>query len=374
MSYPVRLDRRLSTVGPLAALALCCAASAQIAAADERTSQNDPRFAAWLKQYPEADADADGVLTESEARAYRDKLAAERRESEDRRGDHKPIAPTRADERYGPHRRNVLDFYQADSDRPTPVVIYFHGGGFVAGDKAKAAGWPVTRQCLDAGISVVGANYRFVRPWQGEPGAPFPAPMLDGGRVIQFVRSRADEWSIDPERIALAGSSAGACMSIWLALHDDLARTEADDPIARLSTRVRCVIAYGGQTVLDPKTILEHIGGNPGIHPSLEPFFDVSSIDELDLPEKRKMIAEASAINHADPSDPPLQLRYGSRIDDVPLPPTASIGASIHHPMFGKLLQDRYEELNLECQLIHKGKLAEQEELEFLKEQFGLGP
>ncbi|MEQ1830195.1 MAG: hypothetical protein ABL921_29830, partial [Pirellula sp.] len=43
--------------------------------------------------------------------------------------------PTRQDVAYGPHERNVLDFYQAKSDKPTPLVIFIHGGGFVGGNK-----------------------------------------------------------------------------------------------------------------------------------------------------------------------------------------------------------------------------------------------
>jgi carboxylesterase type B len=44
-------------------------------------------------------------------------------------------APTKADEKYATkHERNVLDFWAAKSDKPTPVVVWFHGGGFTQGD------------------------------------------------------------------------------------------------------------------------------------------------------------------------------------------------------------------------------------------------
>ncbi|MBI3854614.1 MAG: hypothetical protein HY293_02860, partial [Planctomycetes bacterium] len=43
--------------------------------------------------------------------------------------------PSKADEKYDTkHERNVLDFWQAKSDKPSPVVIWFHGGGFTQGD------------------------------------------------------------------------------------------------------------------------------------------------------------------------------------------------------------------------------------------------
>ena len=70
-----------------------------------------------------------------------------------------PIAPTFANVAYGTHERQVLDFYQAKSDRPTPLLFFIHGGGWVAGDKGGRTGASV-KQYLAAGISVVSINYR----------------------------------------------------------------------------------------------------------------------------------------------------------------------------------------------------------------------
>ena len=57
---------------------------------------------------------------------------------------------------YGTHPRQVLDFYQAKSDKPTPVVFYIHGGGWQGGDKKYNP-----KPFLDNGISVVAINYRY---------------------------------------------------------------------------------------------------------------------------------------------------------------------------------------------------------------------
>ena len=366
----MRLTRRA-----LAALCLAAVTFSAAVLAQQKTSEDDARLAKWLKRFPQADANGDGILTMAEANAYRQKLQSKRggRKAKGKGAAAKRLSPTVKDVRYGPHARDVLDFYKTDSDSPTPVLIYFHGGGFVAGDKSKGASVSISRQCLEAGISVVSANYRLVRDRPGEPGAPFPAPMLDGARVVQFVRFKADEWNIDPKRVALSGGSAGACMSIWIALHDDLADLDADDPVAQLSTRVSAVVAYGGQTTLTPREILKHIGGNPSIHPSLPPFYGVQSMKELGTPEKQKLVYEASAISYATRDDPPLYMRYGGRLDNVPLPPDASTGLSIHHPMFGKLLKDKYDEMGTPCHLVCGGRPAKQDELTFLKEHLGMG-
>src|SRR3954464_6514284 len=92
--------------------------------------------------------------------------------------------PTLADVRYGKYDRDVLDVFQVKTAKPAPVLIYFHGGGWLGGDKKSLDPAPF----LKAGIAVVTANYRFTT---GTPdAAPYPAPMLDSARVVQFVRSK----------------------------------------------------------------------------------------------------------------------------------------------------------------------------------------
>ena len=57
-------------------------------------------------------------------------------------------APDVRDARYGPHERNVLDLWKAKSDRPAPLLVFIHGGGFRAGDKSNLAPALLTR-CLE---------------------------------------------------------------------------------------------------------------------------------------------------------------------------------------------------------------------------------
>src|SRR5579883_1953871 len=146
--------------------------------------------------------------------------------------------PAHRDVRYGPHERNVLDLWRA-RPRPgrsggTPVVVYFHGGGFRQGDKSSVPAWLVVK-CLEAGISVASASYRL------SSDAPYPAPMRDGARAIQYLRWHAKEFGIDPARIASAGNSAGAGIALWVGFRHDLADPTSPDPVLRQSSRVACV-------------------------------------------------------------------------------------------------------------------------------------
>src|SRR6201999_4295170 len=145
-----------------------------------------------------------------------------------------------------------LDFYQAKSDQPTPLLFFIHGGGWLGGDQNGVN----PKRYLDAGISVVSVNYRYTSQAQ-DVAPPVKGPLHDAARALQFVRSKAKEWNIDPVRIGASGGSAGACSSLWLAFHPDMADPKSSDPIARESTRLWCAAVNGAQTTLDPQQMKE---------------------------------------------------------------------------------------------------------------------
>src|SRR5262245_33970485 len=169
-------------------------------------------------------------------------------------------APDLTNVKYGPHRRNVLDLWKAKSDKPTPLVVYIHGGGFAAGSKETLNGYMLDA-LLKAGISVMAINYRL------SPGVSFPAHYLDSARSIQYARLHAKEWNIDPKRIGATGGSAGAGTSLWIGFHDDLAEPNNSDPVLRESTRLSCMVVIGAQSTYDPRKIKEWVGVAASKHP-----------------------------------------------------------------------------------------------------------
>lgn len=88
------------------------------------------------------------------------------------------------DVKYGPHGRNVLDLWLVKSEKPAPLVLYIHGGGFRHGDK-KSINKKDLQSYLEAGFSVAAINYRLTNT------APAPAAYLDCGRALQFLRYNA---------------------------------------------------------------------------------------------------------------------------------------------------------------------------------------
>jgi carboxylesterase type B len=145
----------------------------------------------------------------------------------------------------------VIYFWRAKSEQPTPLLVYIHGGGWQGGDRSVARS--MILPALEAGISVASVEYRTIKDSTADGLVPpVKGPMLDCARALQFCRSKAKEWNLDKTKVALSGGSAGACTSLWLAFHDEMADPNSPDPIARESTRVLCAAVSGAQTTLDP--------------------------------------------------------------------------------------------------------------------------
>src|SRR5438067_10904654 len=184
------------------------------------------------------------------------------------KGEIKP-PPDMTDVAYGPHERNVMDVWKAKSDRPTPLLVFIHGGGFRQGSKEALQPY-LLKGCLDNGISVVAINYRL------SPEVKFPAHYMDCARALQFARSKAQEWNLDPKRVAASGGSAGAGTSLWLGFHDDMADPKNADPVLRESTRLSCMVVFGAQSTYDPRAIKKLVGGRAHEHVALPGFFGLT--------------------------------------------------------------------------------------------------
>jgi len=253
--------------------------------------------------------------------------------------------PTQSDIPYGPDSKNVLDFWAAAGEGPRPLLIYVHGGGWVTGDKSQKG--PPFQPFLDQGISVAAVNYRFA------PQHPLPAPVHDVARAIQFLRSQAKQWQIDTNRIALTGPSAGACTSMWLLLHDDLADPSATDPLLRESTRVCAASVSVGQTSIDPDIIEGWVGPNVLKHPMIARAVGEMEIDNVIRNRDRyhALYVEFSPINHVDSQDPPLFMTCSAEMDL----PSRDAGHGIHHPIYGVKLKERSDQVGHECHLVIPG-------------------
>lgn len=112
----------------------------------------------------------------------------------------------------GGDRRQVLDLYLPDDAgcEPVPVVVWVHGGGWRTGDKSRAVDDKVDLW-TDAGWAVASVNYRLTDPALPEADRVMaPAHNEDVAAAVGWLVGHGADLGIDPERIALAGHSAGA--------------------------------------------------------------------------------------------------------------------------------------------------------------------
>jgi arylformamidase len=257
------------------------------------------------------------------------------------------VAPDFADVAYGPHERQVLDFWQAPGDGPRPLLVWIHGGGWLKGGKEHVS--RDLRDFLRAGVSVAVISYRLV-----DKHTILPAPVHDGARAVQFLRSKASEWNLDKTRVAAMGGSAGACTLMWLLFREDLADPAAGDPVLRESTRLLAVAAEQGQTLIDPK-LLEPMLGPIGVtHPMLHLSVGAPSLAEA-LAHHEKyagLYHEFSPLHHVSPGDPPLFMDYPQSPDL----PAQDAGHGIHHPLFGLMMKEACDRAGVECHLRIQGR------------------
>jgi acetyl esterase len=300
-----------------------------LAAASLFGAEPDPRLQELLKQYPAADTNGDGVLTIEEAQAYAKVIRGKKKSNTVNTDDGSPApvsktpkpAPTQADVSYGPHERNKLDLWLAKSDRPTPLVVYIHGGGFIGGSKAGASA-DMIKSCLDAGVSFMAINYRF------RLSAPIQDILRDCARSIQYIRANAKQYNLDPARIASYGGSAGAGTSLWLAFHPDLADPKSPDPVLRESSRIVAAGAINTQATYNTRRWEEFLGkpGSDWERPGETASFYGFKTD-AELERGKAILDDVDMLGLISKDDPPVFMFTAQPEGEV-----SNRGHYLHHP------------------------------------------
>ncbi len=308
------------------------------------------------------DRDGDGAITEAEAR---DAIKSRG----DRPAPAAGSAPTFVNVAYGPHERNVLDFWKAEADAPAPVVVFIHGGGFVGGDKSKARTDPNLKACLDAGVHFAAIHYRFRKD------APIQDILRDSARAIQFIRSKSAEWNVDTARVAAYGGSAGAGTSLWLASHDDLADPSSDDPVKRMSSRLAAAGCQSTQATYDLLRWEEIVGPfkpefRQSPNESFE-FYHFKSAEDLQTDEGRRVRADCDMLGLLSKGDAPLYVANTGPDTDP-----RDRGHYVHHIRHALAIRKRCAEIGVECVLASTpgGGPRPETLITFLFRHLGVGP
>jgi acetyl esterase len=173
-----------------------------------------PEARAFLQMVEESPVPPTYTLTPANARRQYERLA-EMRSTE-------PVAKTQDFEIDGPDGPIPMRLYEPDAEGPLPVLVYYHGGGWVIGSRDTHDGI-CTRLCNRADCLVLSVDYRLA------PEHPFPAAVEDSYAALEWAARHAPDIGGDPERLAVGGDSAGGNLSAAVTL---LARDQDGPEVA----------------------------------------------------------------------------------------------------------------------------------------------
>jgi pectinesterase len=177
---------------------------------------------------------------------------------------------------------------------PRPAIVFIHGGSWKFGNKGqfrRQAAWLADR------LDILGAciEYRL----SGE--AQFPAALLDAKCAVRWVRSVAEEYRIDPKRIAVCGGSAGGHLSAMMAVTNGLREYEGDGGHSDFASDVQMAILFNGEfdmwDLVDKGSLID----------AMDSFFG-GSPEEIP-----KRYDEASPIQRLSKDTPPMFFLHGDQ-------------------------------------------------------------
>ena len=204
----------------------------------------------------------------------------------------------------------VGDLYLPKGRAKAPVLVAIHGGGWQVGNRQFYRYWGLF--LARAGYAVFAIDYRL-----GKPGV-YPAAVYDAKAAVQFVRAKAAEFDLDPDRIGLVGDSAGAHLAAEVELAgDQYTSAYRDDANTAVPANVKCVVGFYG--VYDMMAQWTHDLTTRPNDKIVEKFLGASPM------QNRRVYFDASPISYAtvDHNQVRFLLIHGTD-DDIVEPPTQS--------------------------------------------------
>jgi acetyl esterase/lipase len=176
------------------------------------------------------------------------------------------------------------DLYLPKGLAKAPVLVAVHGGGWQIGSRQFYRYWGLF--FARAGYAVFAIDYRLAKD------GTYPRAVYDTKAAVQFIRAKATEFSLDPDRIGLIGDSAGAQLGALVALAGDQFNSAyQDDANAAVPAEVKALVGFYGVYDMYAQWTRD-LAGRPE-DKIVEKFLGVSAT------RNRRIYFEASPISYA---------------------------------------------------------------------------
>jgi acetyl esterase/lipase len=199
----------------------------------------------------------------------------------------------------GGHERQRLDLYLPKKpDGPLPVIIWVHGGAWLAGSKEGAG---PALPFVGKGYAVASINYRLSQH------AKFPAQIEDCKAAIRWLRANARTYHLDPDRFGAWGASAGGHLVALLGTSGDVKDLEGHEGAPDQSSRVQAVVDWFGPTDVTK------MGGSHD-----QPDSPEAGLLGGPVQENKDKAARANPMTYVSKDDPPFLIMHGDKDMTVP--------------------------------------------------------
>ena len=262
----------------------------------------------------------------------------------------------------------TLDVFAPKQNANGAAIVWCVSGGWFSSHDSVNAG--AVGEYLRRGYTV------FAVVHGSQPKFTIPEVLEDMHRSVRFIRSRADQYRIDPNRIGITGGSAGGHLSLMQGTAGTVGKPDAKDPVDRLSSRVQAVACF-----FPPTDFLNY--GKPGenaigrgVLKNFRAPFDFHEFDKainafVAITDEDRILTigrSISPVNHVTNDDPPVYLIYSSApaLGQEQKDPT-------HTANYGVKLQEKCKSLGIGCELVYpdapnvKHKTADEYLIETLK-------
>lgn len=200
-----------------------------------------------------------------------------------------------------------LDIYlPADVSRPRPTVLCIHGGAWVVGSKEDWAS--LCRRLALSGYVAASMDYRKLPEW------PYPAGLADARDAVRYLKDNAPVLGVNPNRIAVLGSSAGGQLAGLVAYAPEMEGVDDAGASATTPEVQGAILLYGATDLVDWSRL----------HVEFMSLYLGASFQD-----NPSLYIEASPSAHVDAHDPPTLLVHGTMDAVVPISQSLNLWQSL---------------------------------------------